>query len=292
MAYRFQHAVVKWSEQKFTETTLGGPMKATRRTSVAVLALLATLIFQLMPESAIEARAGEITVAAAADLTFVFKEVGARFQKETGNSIKLSYGSSGNFFSQIKNGAPYDMFFSADVSFPKKLEAAGLIEPGSLYEYATGKVVIWVPSKSKLDINQGLKVLLDPGIGKIAIANPVHAPYGAAAVAAMQHEGMYDQVKAKIIQGDNILQAAQFVESGNADVGLIALSLALAPPMKSAGHFVEIPSTDYPPVIQAVVILKSAKDKDTAEKFLKFLKEPSTVAIMQQYGFVPPGSAN
>jgi molybdate transport system substrate-binding protein len=292
MAYRFQHAVVKWSEQKFTETTLGGPMKATRRTSVAVLALLATLIFQLMPESAIEARAGEITVAAAADLTFVFKEVGARFQKETGNSIKLSYGSSGNFISQIKNGAPYDMFFSADVSFPKKLEAAGLIEPGSLYEYATGKVVIWVPSKSKLDINQGLKVLLDPGIGKIAIANPVHAPYGAAAVAAMQHEGMYDQVKAKIIQGDNILQAAQFVESGNADVGLIALSLALAPPMKSAGHFVEIPSADYPPVIQAVVILKSAKDKDTAEKFLKFLKEPSTVAIMQQYGFVPPGSAN
>ena len=267
-------------------------MKATRRTSVAVLALLATLIFQLMPESAIEARAGEITVAAAADLTFVFKEVGARFQKETGNSIKLSYGSSGNFFSQIKNGAPYDMFFSADVSFPKKLEAAGLIEPGSLYEYATGKVVIWVPSKSKLDINQGLKVLLDPGIGKIAIANPVHAPYGAAAVAAMQHEGMYDQVKAKIIQGDNILQAAQFVESGNADVGLIALSLALAPPMKSAGHFVEIPSADYPPVIQAVAILKSAKDKDTAEKFLKFLKEPSTVAIMQQYGFVPPGSPN
>jgi molybdate transport system substrate-binding protein len=292
MAYRFQHAVVKWSEQKFTETTLGGPMKATRRTSVAVLALLATLIFQLMPESAIEARAGEITVAAAADLTFVFKEVGARFQKETGNSIKLSYGSSGNFFSQIKNGAPYDMFFSADVSFPKKLEAAGLIEPGSLYEYATGKVVIWVPSKSKLDINQGLKVLLDPGIGKIAIANPVHAPYGAAAVAAMQHEGVYDKVKAKIIQGDNILQAAQFVESGNADVGLIALSLALAPPMKSAGHFVEIPSADYPPVIQAVVILKSSKDKDTAEAFLKFLKEPSTVAIMQQYGFVPPGSAN
>jgi molybdate transport system substrate-binding protein len=292
MAYRFQHAVVKWSEQKFTETTLGGPMKATRRTSVAVLALLATLIFQLMPESAIEARAGEITVAAAADLTFVFKEVGAKFQKETGNSIKLSYGSSGNFFSQIKNGAPYDMFFSADVSFPKKLEAAGLIEPGSLYEYATGKVVIWVPSKSKLDINQGLKVLLDPSIGKISIANPVHAPYGAAAVAAMQHEGIYDQVKGKLIQGENILQAAQFVQSGHADVGLIALSLALAPPMKSAGRFVEIPPADYPPVIQAVVILKSAKDKDTAEKFLKFLKEPATVAIMQQYGFVPPGSAN
>ena len=267
-------------------------MKAKRHTNVAILAIVSALIFQLMPTYATEARAGEITVAAAADLTFVFKEIGARFQKETGNSIKLSYGSSGNFFSQIKNGAPYDMFFSADVSFPKKLETAGLTVPGSLYEYATGKVVIWVPSKSKLDINQGLKVLLDPGIAKIAIANPVHAPYGAAAVAALQHEGIYDQVKPKIIQGDNILQTAQFVQSGNADIGLIALSLALAPPMKSAGRYFEIPSADYPPVIQAVVILKSAKDKDTSEKFLKFLKEPATVALMQQYGFVPPGAAN
>jgi len=260
--------------------------------SVAILAVVSTLIFQLMPWSAIEARAGEITVAAASDLTFVFKEVGARFQKETGNTIKLSFGSSGNFFSQIKNGAPFDMFFSADVSFPKKLEAAGLTEPGSIYEYATGKLVIWVPSKSKLDINQGLKVLLDPSIGKIAIAEPVHAPYGAAAVAAMQHEGIYDQVKGKLVKGDNILQTAQFVESGNADVGLIALSLALAPPMKSAGRYFEVPPSDYPPIIQAAVILKSARDKDTSEKFLKFLKEPSSVEIMKQYGFVPPGAAD
>src|ERR1700722_3388636 len=267
-------------------------MKPERHSYIAILALVAALTVQLMPRWTVEAHAGEITVAAAADLTFVFKEIGARFQKETGNSIKISYGSSGNFFSQIKNGAPYDMFFSADVSFPKKLEAGGLIEPGSLYEYATGKLVIWGLSKSKLDINQGLKVLLDPGISKIAIANPVHAPYGAAAVAAMQHEGIYDQVKGKIIQGDNILQTAQFVQSGNADVGLIALSLALAPPMKSAGRSFEIPSADYPPIIQAVVILKSAKDKDTAGKFLKFLKERATVALMQQYGFVPPGAAN
>jgi molybdate transport system substrate-binding protein len=265
-------------------------MKRKKSTSLAILVIVS--ILQLMPAFASEARAGEITVAAAADLTFVFKEVGARFQKETGNSIKLSYGSSGNFFSQIKNGAPYDMFFSADVAFPQKLEAAGLIEPGSLYEYATGKLVIWVPSKSKLDLNQGLKVLLDSSIGKIAIANPVHAPYGAAAVAALRHEGIYDQVKPKIIQGENISQTAQFVQSGNADVGLLALSLALAPPMTSAGRYVEVPPADYPPIIQAVVILKSARDKDTSEKFLKFLKEPSTVALMQQYGFVPPGGAH
>jgi molybdate transport system substrate-binding protein len=263
-----------------------------RKKSIGLAILVIFSILQLMPACASDACAGEITVAAAADLTFVFKEVGAKFQKETGNSIKLSYGSSGNFFSQIKNGAPYDMFFSADVAFPQKLEAAGLTEPGSLYEYATGKLVIWVPSKSKLDLNQGLKVLLDPGIGKIAIANPVHAPYGAAAVAALRHEGIYDQVKPKIIQGENISQTAQFVQSGNADVGLLALSLALAPPMTSAGRYVEVPPADYPPIIQAVVILKSARDKDTSEKFLKFLKEPSTVAIMQQYGFVPPGGAH
>ena len=267
-------------------------MRRGRISRVATTALLATLAIQLMPSRAVEARAGEITVAAAADLTFVFKEVAERFHKETGNSIKLSYGSSGNFYSQIQNGAPYDMFFSADVQFPKKLEAAGLTVPGTLYEYATGKVVIWVPEKSKLDVSQGLKVLLDPGIVKIAIANPVHAPYGAAAVAAMQHEGIYDQVKGKLIQGENVLQAAQFVESGNADVGLIALSLALAPPMKRAGRYSEIPAADYPPIIQAVVILKSAKDKDTSEKFLAFLKEPSTVALMQQYGFLLPSAAN
>ena len=152
--------------------------------------------------------------------------------------------------------------------------------------------MIWVPSKSKLDINQGMKVLLDPNIGKIAIADPVHAPYGAAAVAAIRHQGIYDQIKSKLVQGEKISQTAQFVESGNADVGLLALSLALAPPMKRAGRYVEIPPADYPPIIQAVVILKSARDKDTSEKFLKFLKEPSTVALMQQYGFVPPGGAN
>ena len=145
---------------------------------------IALLLFVLVPPVA--AHAGEIVVAAAADLTFAFKDVGARFQRETGNSIKLSYGSSGNFLSQIENGAPYDMFFSADVAYPKKLEAAGLAEPGTLYEYAIGKLVIWVPAKSKLDISQGLKVLLDPSISKIAIANPKHAPYGAAAVAAMR----------------------------------------------------------------------------------------------------------
>jgi molybdate transport system substrate-binding protein len=234
------------------------------------------------------ARGGEITIAAAADLTFAFKDTAARFQHETGNTVKVSYGSSGNFFSQIKNGAPYDLFFSADVEFPRKLEAAGLTEPGTLYEYAAGRIVIWVPSKSKLDINRGLPVLLDPTIHKIAIANPLHAPYGRAAVAAMQHVGIYDKVKKKLVLGENISQTAQFVESGNADVGILALSLAIAPAMKARGSYVEIPSSDYPPIIQAAVILKAAHDKQTAVQFLKFLKEPAGVALMERYGFTLP----
>ena len=248
---------------------------------------IALFLFVLAPPVA--AHAGEIVVAAAADLTFVFKDAGARFEKETGNSIKFSYGSSGNFLSQIENGAPYDIFFSADVADPKKLEAAGPAEPGTLYEYATGKLVIWVPAKSALDISQGLKVLLDPSIGKIAIANPKHAPYGAAAVAAMRHEGIYDRIKRKLVMGENILQTAQFVQSGNADAGLLALSLARAPAMKDTGRYIEVPSADYPPIVQAAVILKSSRNKEIAKRFLKFLKEATTVALMRRYGFLLPG---
>jgi molybdate transport system substrate-binding protein len=234
--------------------------------------------------------AAEITVAAAADLTFAFKDVAALFEKQTSSAVKLSYGSSGNFFSQIQNGAPFDLFFSADIEYPKKLEAAGLTEPGTMYEYAAGKIVLWVPSASKLDLSKGLAVLLDPGIRKIAIANPEHAPYGRAAVSAMQHDGVYDQVKGKFVLGENISQAAQFVESGNADVGILALSLAVAPAMKDKGRFVEIPAADYPAIIQAAVILKASKQKALAAQFLSFLKQPATVALMRQYGFVAPSA--
>ncbi len=232
--------------------------------------------------------ADELTVAAAADLTFAFKDVAAKFQAQNGAAIKLSLGSSGNFFSQIQNGAPYDLFFSADISYAKKLEEGGLAEPGTLYEYAIGKIVLWVPAASKLDVSKGLAVLTDPSIRKIAIANPEHAPYGRAAKAAMEKEGVYDQVKGKIVLGENISQTAQFVQSGNADIGIIALSLALAPTMKDKGRYSEIPANDYPAIEQAAVVLKSSKKKELANKFIAFLKQPDTIEIMQRYGFVVP----
>jgi molybdate transport system substrate-binding protein len=262
-------------------------MHGRKRAPIAVLGLLAFLM-SLCSWFPAEAGAGEIKIAAAADLTFAFKDVVARFEKQTGNEVKLTYGSSGNFYSQIQNGAPFDLFFSADVSFPQKLEAAGLAEPGTIYEYAKGEIVIWVPNASKLDLNKGLAVLLDPSIRKIAIANPLHAPYGAAAVAAMKHNGIYDQVKSKLVRGENISQTAQFVQSGNADVGIVALSLALAPAMRSMGRYVVVPPEDYPPLMQAAVIVKSSREKQLANEFLKFLKEPDTVALMEQYGFAVP----
>ena len=256
-----------------------GQRKLVMRTLFAAAALLCL---------SFPAGAGELKVAAAADLTFAFNDLAARFQTQTGNRVNLAYGSSGNFFAQIQNGAPFDLFFSADVGYPQKLEAAGLAEPGTLYQYANGRLVIWTPNASKLDLSRGLAALLDPRIGKVAIANPQHAPYGSAAVAAMRHAGVYDQIKDKLVLGENISQTAQFVQSGNADAGIIALSLALAPAMKGSGRYVEVPAADYPPLIQAGVILKSSRNKAMAKQLLKFLKEPETVALMERYGFVIP----
>jgi molybdate transport system substrate-binding protein len=234
------------------------------------------------------ARSAEIVIAAASDLTFAFKELTPRFEKQSGNTVKFSFGSSGNFFSQIQNGAPYDAFFSADIDYPKKLERAGLTEPGTIYEYAVGKIVLWVPTASTLDLQRGLAVMLDPAIRKIAIANPEHAPYGRAAVAAMRHDGIYDRLKDKLVLGENISQTAEFVQSGNADIGVLALSLVLAPAMKSAGRYLEVPANDYPAIVQAGVTLKSSRNKQATREFFDFLRQPATVALMRQFGFTTP----
>jgi len=236
--------------------------------------------------------AQEITVAAAADLQFAMQDVAARFQEQTGKTVKVTYGSSGNFFQQIQNGAPFDMFFSADADYPKKLEAGALIEPGSFYFYANGKIVTWVKHESKIDLKSGMQVLLDSSVKKIAVANPQHAPYGQAAVAAMQKEKIYEKVKDKFVLGENISQTASFVVSGAADVGIVALSLALSPNMKDRGRYVEVPSGDYPPIAQACVILKSSKNKEVAGQFLSYFKSDAVAAILKSYGFdVPSGPA-
>ncbi len=232
--------------------------------------------------------AQEITIAAAADLQFVMQEVEARFQKGTGKHVKLIYGSSGNFAQQLQNGAPFDMFFSANLEYPKQLEAAGFTEPGTFYRYAIGRIVLWAPNDSKLDVSSGLRVLLDPTIRKIAIANPQHAPYGKAAVAALQKENIYQQVNHKFVLGESISQAASFVASGSADAGIVALSLALGPNLKDKGQYFEIPAGDYPPIEQACVIMRASKSKDTAQQFLKFVQSLPVKELFKQYGFAIP----
>jgi molybdate transport system substrate-binding protein len=235
------------------------------------------------------AQAGELTVAAASDLNFVFKELVGEFERQTGTHVKLSLGSSGNFYAQIQNGAPFDLYFSADIGYPKKLVDAGLAVPGSLYQYATGRIVVWMPKGSTLDVAKGISVLLDPSIRKIAIANPKHAPYGRAAVTAMEHFAVYESVKGKLVFGENVSQAAQFVESGAADIGIIALSLSLAPTMQEAGRYWLIPEDAHPAIDQGAAIVKASGNQAQAKKFLEFLQRPAARTVMKRYGFLLPG---
>lgn len=228
-----------------------------------------------------------IAVASAADLQHVMPELAERFRRTAGRPVTVTYGSSGNFFSQIQNGAPFDLFFSADIEYPRRLAVDGFVEPGSLVEYGTGRIVLWSRKDRALNTGRGLAALLDPGVRRIAIANPEHAPYGRAAVAALRHEHLYDQVRMKLVRGENVAQAAQFVESGNADAGIIALSLAMAPGLKERGVYYEVPETFHPPITQAAVVIRASRHKDVARAFLASLRTPKAVRLMQANGFRP-----
>jgi len=237
-----------------------------------------------------EMSAQEIRVAAAADLRPALEEIVGRFQAQSGAKVSVSYGSSGNFFQQIQSGAPFDLFFSANLDYPKKLEASALTVPGSYYEYARGKIVLLVQSGSTLDIKQGSKILLDPSVKKISIADPNHAPYGQAAVAALQTENIYDKVSPKLVNGENISQAASFVLSGAADVGIASLSLALSPATRAKVRFWEIPQNDYPPIQQASVVLRSSKNQKLAMQFESYFQTREVKEILERYGFEIPAA--
>jgi len=231
----------------------------------------------------------EITVAAAADMSSALPQLVETYTRKTGQAVKLSFGSSGNLANQIRNGAPFDVFFSADEDYPQQLIAEGLASKDTLYGYAVGRLVLWVPGDSPLDLSKlGMKALLDPSVKKISIANPAHAPYGRAAEAALRHFGIYDQVASRLVLGENVSQAAQFVESGNAQAGLIALSHALAPTLKDKGRYWTVPLDAYPTLNQAAVVLSRSKQQDAAGKFLDFLRSPEATSLLTGYGFSLP----
>jgi molybdate transport system substrate-binding protein len=255
---------------------------ADKSTAKTLLALLLLLIGTF-------ATAQEIVVAAAADMSGALPQLVETYTKETGQAVKISFGSSGNLTNQIRNGAPFDVFFSADEEYPKQLIAEGLASRDTLYRYAVGRLVLWVPGDSPLDLSKlGMQALLDPSVKKIAIANPATAPYGRAGEAALRHFGIYDQVSSRFVLGENVSQAAQFVESGNAQAGLIALSHALSPALKDKGRYWTVPLDAYPTLNQAAVVVSRSNQQDAARKFLDFLRSSEAASLLSKYGFSAP----
>jgi molybdate transport system substrate-binding protein len=229
------------------------------------------------------ASAAETNVAVAANFTAAAKDIAAAFKQKTGHDVVLSFGSSGQFFTQIKQDAPFQVFLSADDERPKKLADEGLGVAGSTFTYAVGKLVLW--SKSG-DLVKGEETLKNGKFAKIAIANPKGAPYGAAAVETLKALKVYDTLEPKIVQGNNISQTFQFVDSGNAELGFVALSQVVG---NNSGSQWMVPQDLYTPIRQGAVLLKKGESNEAAKAFLAFLKGPEARAVIEKYGYAMGG---
>ena len=229
-------------------------------------------------------------VAAAADLTYCLEDLNAAFKKTHPEAeIKVSSGSSGNFATQIRNGAPFEVFLSADSGFPRDLVKAGLADEKSMAIYAVGRLVLWTAQPEVVDITRGLEILRkDEPVKKLAVANPDHAPYGRAAKQALEHDKLWEVVQPRIVLGENIAQTAQFVATGNADAGIVALSLVVAGKLSKIGKWQEIPADKYAPLEQAVVLTRKGLDNPLAKSYLDFLRTPEARKIFDRYGFRLP----
>lgn len=229
-----------------------------------------------------------LSIAAASDLQPILPALVAQFEAEARQPVRVTFGSSGNFFSQIRSGAPFDVLLSADADYPKSLVADGKGEAASLYTYAIGQLVVWTRQSGTVDVSRGLAVVSDAAVRRVAIANPAHAPYGRAAMAALSAAGLAEQTRPKLVLGENAAQAAQFVQSGNAQVGLLPLALALAPALAANGRYVLVPSHLHPPIVQAAVIVSASPRKAAAAQFLAFLKTDAVTARLAASGFLKP----
>jgi len=242
--------------------------------------LLASLLMVSLA-NAPSAVAADVTVAAAADLRSTLPELAEKYERQSGNHVRLTFGASGNLYSQIENGAPFDLFFSADTDYPNKLVASGRGQ--GLTVYAIGELALWTRRKH-LDLPvRGLGVLADSSVSKIAIANPAHAPYGRAAEQALRSANIYDGIKGKLVYGENVAQTAQFAESGNADVAIISLSQAMA--LESEGDQWVVPQKLYPPLLQAAVVIRGSAKSRAAEDFLRFVTSATGREVLVRHGF-------
>ncbi len=237
--------------------------------------------------SAFPQNSEKITIAAAADLKYAMDEIITEFKKINPESnVEVVYGSSGKANTQILQGAPFDMFFCADIKYPLDLQKKGMCA-SEVKTYAWGRIVLWSATidSSKLSMS----ILTDSSISRIAIANPIHAPYGERAREALMSLGLWEKVEKKLVYGENIAQAAQFVTSGNAQIGILALSIAMNPELLKKGRYLLIPDSLHAPLEQGYVITKRAADNKLARKFADFMEEKLSRTIMKKYGFILPG---
>jgi molybdate transport system substrate-binding protein len=236
------------------------------------------------------ARADVLRIAAAADLAYCLEALNAAFSaQEPDADIRTSTGSSGNFFAQIRQGAPFDLFLSADMDYPRALVTAGLAEAGSLTPYATGRLALWT-LRTDLDPARGLTVLQASSVHRIALANPDHAPYGRAARAALEKAGLWQALSPRLVLGENVAQAAQFIATGNADIGLVAASLLSSPQLRGRGRVWLLPPDAFPRLEQGAVLTRQGARSPLARRYLAFLRSPAARAIFERYGFLAPGT--
>jgi len=232
--------------------------------------------------------AGEVRITAAADLVYAFKELQAVFEKENpGDKAIIAFGSTGKAYTQITNGAPYDLYFAADMGYVQKLKNEGMISADPK-PYAYGRIGLWTPKNNGIDVTKGLDILLDNKVKRVAIADPAHAPYGIAAVNALKSQNYYDKVKDKFALGENVSQAAQFIKSGAAEVGILPISLGYSEVLQKEGNFYLLPADWHNEIIQGYAILKQGESNPTAKKFEAFVATPKAREIFKKYGFILP----
>jgi molybdate transport system substrate-binding protein len=250
-------------------------------------ALLGALLLAALP--ALPARAAPLLVAAASDLTYCIDELAAAFGKEVaGAEVKVSLGASGNFLAQIRNGAPFDVFLSADMKYPAQLVHEGAADGASLAPYAIGRIALW-SLDPRFAPGEGLRAVDDPRVTRIAIANPDSAPYGRAARAALQHYGLWERVTPKLVVGENIAQTAQFVRTGNAQLGIVSLAAIASARPQERGSYYLIPETAAPPIEQGAVVTRHGMANPLAARFVRFLQSAPARAILSRSGFgLPP----
>ena len=249
---------------------------------------LLVLLFAASLSPALQAPPPVVRVAAAADLKFALDAAIARLQsRQPSMRVEVVYGSSGSMHAQLRQRAPYDVYLSADVEYPRDLVSKGVGASRDVFIYATGRLVVWVPAASTLPVERdGLRAL--DRANRIAIANPRHAPYGRAAEEALRRAGVWERVRGSVVLGENVAQAAQFVQSGAADAAIIAKSLAVAPALAANGRFADVPADMHPPLVQGGLILPWARSRAAAEQLRDFLLGSEGRELLTAFGFDPP----